>query len=126
MKLTNEFESIRAWANARGIYEKGDVKTQFVKLLEEVGELSKAILNQDADETKDAIGDIVVVLTNLTELCNKDLFATKTHEDLHLVKKRLITTEHGSVKIEDCINSAFKVIESRTGIMHNGTFKKHK
>jgi len=35
MELTNEFEPIRKWARSRGLYEKGNVKTQFVKLQEE-------------------------------------------------------------------------------------------
>ncbi len=68
MQLTNEFEPIRDWAKQRGLYDKGDVKTQFIKLQEEVGELAKAILKEDTHEIIDAIGDIVVVLTNLTQL----------------------------------------------------------
>ena len=51
MKLTNEFNSIREWAEKKGIYEKGDTKTQFLKLIEEVGELGKAILKKDIAET---------------------------------------------------------------------------
>ena len=44
MELTNEFQSIRNWAEAKGIYKKGDPKTQYIKLMEEVGELAQAIL----------------------------------------------------------------------------------
>lgn len=98
MKLTNEFETIRAWALDRGIYLKGDTKTQYLKLLEETGELAKAILSNDQDEFIDAIGDCVVVLTNLAKL--------------------------GGYNIEDCINSAYNVIEKRSGKMINGTFVK--
>ena len=47
MKLKNEFEPIRDWAKDKGIYKKGDIKTQTLKLVEEVGELSKAVLNED-------------------------------------------------------------------------------
>lgn len=100
MKLTNEFQSIRDWAKNKGIYEKGDVKTQFIKLQEESGELAKAILKNDKDEFIDAIGDCVVVLTNLAEL--------------------------NRVKIEDCINSAYNIIKNRIGKMENGTFVKEK
>lgn len=99
MKLTNEFQSIRDWAEQRGIYEKGDVKTQFLKLQEETGELAKSILKSDNTEFIDAIGDCVVVLTNLAALNN--------------------------VTIEECINSAYNVIQSRTGKMINGTFVKN-
>jgi NTP pyrophosphatase (non-canonical NTP hydrolase) len=108
MELKNEFQSIRDWANERGIYKKGDIKTQFVKLSEEVGELAKAILKNDEEEIIDAIGDIVIVLTNLTELA--PLYKGNT------------TIE--KIKIEDCINSAYSVIKNRKGKMNNGTFVK--
>jgi NTP pyrophosphatase (non-canonical NTP hydrolase) len=99
MKLTNEFQSIRDWATQKGIYEKGDAKTQTLKLLEEVGELSKAILNNDNDEIIDAIGDCVVVLTSIAEFNN--------------------------YKIEHCINWSYNVIKKRQGKMINGTFVKN-
>lgn len=98
MQLTNEFEPIREWARERNLYEKGDPKTQCLKLQEEVGELSKSILKNNADEFVDAIGDCVVVLTNLAAL--------------------------NGVQIEYCINSAYKVISQRKGKMENGTFVK--
>jgi NTP pyrophosphatase (non-canonical NTP hydrolase) len=98
MKLINEFEPIREWAEEKGIYEKGDAKTQTLKLVEEAGELSKAILNDDQDEIIDAIGDCVVVLTSIARMRN--------------------------VAIEDCINSAYNVIAKRKGKMINGTFVK--
>lgn len=98
MEQVNQFELIRQWATERGLYEKGDVKTQFVKLQEEIGELAKAILKNDSLEFDDAIGDCVVVLTNLAHL--------------------------GGVTIEDCINKAYNVIAKRTGKMQNGTFVK--
>ena len=68
MELTNEFEPIRQWARERGLYAKGDPKTQALKLVEEMGELAQAILKDDKAEFQDAIGDCVVVLTNLAEL----------------------------------------------------------
>jgi NTP pyrophosphatase (non-canonical NTP hydrolase) len=98
MKLTNEFEPIREWAKDKGIYEKGDPKTQYIKLLEEIGELAQSILKNDSEEFMDAIGDCVVVLTNLAAL--------------------------NDVKIEDCINGSYNVIAKRKGRMVNGTFVK--
>ena len=103
-----EFELIRQWANERGIYENGDVKTQFVKLQEETGELARSIIKKDYDEFVDAIGDCVVVLTNLTELGNKYF------------------EDYGDITIEKCIRSAYDVIAYRTGKMENGTFVKDK
>ena len=92
------FDSIRDWADKRGIYDSGDTKTQFVKLMEEVGELGKAILKDDKDEFVDAIGDCIVVLTNLSHL--------------------------GGFDVEHCISSAYDEISNRTGSMVNGTFVK--
>ena len=92
------FDKIREWADERGLYDKGDTKTQYLKLMEEAGELGRAILKHDEDEFVDAIGDMVVVLTNLAEL--------------------------GGVSIEHCIDEAYKVISKRTGKMQNGTFVK--
>jgi len=92
------FDLIRYWANERGIYEKGNSHTQYVKLQEEAGELAKALLKNDKPEIKDAIGDIVVVLTNLA----------------HLEK----------LTIEECIDAAYKEISNRKGKMVNGTFVK--
>lgn len=92
------FDNIRCWASERGIYNEGDTKTQFSKLVEEVGELAKAILEEDDVEFVDAIGDCVVVLTNLAHL--------------------------GGYTIEECIDAAWTQIASRKGKMINGTFVK--
>ena len=92
------FNRIRQWADERGLYEKGDTKTQYLKLMEEAGELGRALLKDNIEEQIDAIGDMVVVLTNLSELID--------------------------VPIEECIESAYEVISQRTGKMINGTFVK--
>ena len=94
----NIFDCIRDWANERGLYDKGDPKTQYIKLMEETGEIGRAILKEDHDEIIDGIGDAVVVLTNLAELVG--------------------------VPIEECIQSAYNVIAKRKGKMINGTFVK--
>jgi NTP pyrophosphatase (non-canonical NTP hydrolase) len=95
----NIFECIRMWADERGLYDEGDVKTQYIKLMEETGEIGRAILKEDTAELIDGIGDAVVVLTNLAELAG--------------------------VPIEDCIQEAYNVISKRTGKMVNGTFVKN-
>eukprot|EP01043_Picozoa_sp_COSAG02_P068876 COSAG02_NODE_11592_length_1692_cov_36.008934_2_plen_70_part_00 len=66
--------------------------------MEEAGELGRAILKDDNPEFRDAIGDMVVVLTNLAHM--------------------------GGTTIEDCIDEAYDVISKRTGKMVNGTFVK--
>ncbi len=95
---SERFQKIRDWAGERGLYTKGDTKTQFCKLMEEAGELGRAVLKDDNEEFVDAIGDMVVVLTNMAHL--------------------------GGTTIEKCIDTAYEVISKRTGKMVNGTFVK--
>lgn len=98
MQLTNDFDPIREWAHERGIYEKGTVNSQWLKLVEEVEELRYGIETDNKDEIIDAIGDCVVVLTNLAAI--------------------------QGIEIETCINSAYNEIKNRKGKMINGTFVK--
>ena len=97
-KSQKMFNRIRTWAETRGLYKAGDPMVQYVKLQEEAGELAKALLKDDQPEVIDAIGDIVVVLTNLAH--------------------------QRGVYIEECIQTAYEVINKRTGKMINGTFVK--
>ena len=96
--IPDRFDLIRFWAQDKGIYDKGNSHTQYVKLMEEAGELAQALLNKDSYEIKDAIGDMVVVLTNLAVL--------------------------EGMQIENCIDSAYNEIANRKGKMENGTFVK--
>ena len=92
------FDLIRTWAEERGLYNEGDPKTQTLKLMEEAGEICRAVLKKDEPEIIDGIGDCVVVLTNLAHLWD--------------------------TSIEECIEAAYNEIKGRTGKMDNGTFKK--
>ena len=98
VKQLKIFKKIRSWATERGLYVSGDPITQYVKLQEEAGELAQALLKDDQPEVIDAIGDMVVVLTNLAH--------------------------QRGVTIEQCVNDAYKVISKRKGKMINGTFVK--
>ena len=97
-KPGNVFDDIRSWATDKGIYDKGNARTQYLKLMEESGELAEALLKNNEAEIQDAIGDMIVVLTSIAKF--KGMF------------------------IEDCIKSAYDVIAKRTGKMVNGTFVK--
>jgi len=99
MEGMSRFQKIRDWADERGLYDKGDTKTQFCKLMEEAGELGRAVLKDNQAEFVDAIGDMVVVLTNMAML--------------------------GGTSIETCIDAAYDEIKNRKGKMLNGTFVKN-
>ena len=92
------YNKILQWAKEKGILDKGNAKTQLIKLVEEQGELAQAILKDDKEEIKDAVGDMIVVLTNLCYFYD--------------------------LKVEDCIDSAYDVIKNRKGKMINNTFVK--
>lgn len=94
----SRFDLIRLWAEDRDLYHKGDPKTQTLKLMEEAGEICRAVLKKDEEQIIDGIGDCVVVLTNLAHLAG--------------------------TSIEECIDAAYNEIKDRTGKMSNGTFKK--
>ena len=98
VRIISRFDKIRLWAEDRGLYDKGDTKTQTLKLIEEAGEICRAILKNDKEQVIDGIGDCVVVLTNLARL--------------------------SGTSIEHCIDAAYDEIKDRTGKMSNGTFKK--
>lgn len=91
-------ELIRGWAEARNLIKGSDVKSQFVKLIEEAGELANAIAKKNDIEFADAIGDMVVVLT--------------------------IMAAQNGMMIEDCIDNAWQEIKDRKGKMVDGIFVK--
>lgn len=98
MSTFKEFTRIRNWAYDRNLIEGSNNSAQFLKLLEEVGELSHAIQKDNLTEFVDAIGDVVVVLT--------------------------IIAAQRNINIEDCIDHAWLEIKDRKGRMINGCFVK--
>ena len=91
-------ENVVFWAREKGILDKATPITQGLKTLEEVNELLVAIVNDDIEEIKDAIGDIVVTV--------------------------IIQAEMQGMDIEDCLESAYNIIKHRKGKMQNGQFVK--
>lgn len=93
-----EFTRIRVWAEERNLIKGSTNQAQFLKLLEEVGELSHAIQKGDEPEFIDAIGDVIVVLT-------------------------IMAAQRG-IDTEDCLEHAWLQIKDRKGMMVNGVFVK--
>lgn len=92
------FPLIREWAKERNLIKGALPKDQMLKMVEEMGELGKAIGKNDLEQIIDGIGDSVVVLTILAAQYDLD--------------------------IEYCINSAYNEIKDRKGKMVNGIFVK--
>lgn len=94
----NFFELIRSWAEDRNIIEGSNRQAQFVKLIEELGELANGISKGNEHEVKDGIGDAMVVLT--------------------------ILAAQSGLTVEECLAQAWDDIKERKGRMVNGTFVK--
>lgn len=93
-----ELEVIR-WAEARGIIENSDSKTQLLKAVAEMGELADAIIKRDRPAIVDGLGDVLVCLIVVGAL-----------EDLDLTR---------------CLESAYNEIKDRKGYLNkNGVFVK--
>lgn len=89
---------IKGWAEDRNLIEGSNPQAQFVKLIEEAGELAGNIAK--GRDVKDDIGDMFVVLT-------------------------IIAAQNGLCMAE-CVNQAWNDIKDRKGKMIDGVFVKEK
>lgn len=96
--MQTTIDNIREWAEERNLIEGSDPKSQMCKLMEEVGELARAVSKSDCPEVIDGIGDCVVVLTILAE-------------------------QYG-LGFERCVDCAYNEIKDRKGRMVNNVFVK--
>jgi len=90
--------AIQDWAEQKGILKSGTPIKQALKTVEEVTELCNAIIDNDEEEIKDALGDILVTL--------------------------IIQASMQNLELEDCLESAYNIIKDRKGKMINGQFMK--
>lgn len=99
-KDLNDYKDlIIKWASERNLLT-ADPQKQFNKLIEEVGELAEAMLNNDKKELIDAVGDIFVVLT--------------------------IFSEQNKFSITEAIKAAYQEIKDRNGVLINGVYVREK
>lgn len=96
--MIKRFQDVRDWGAMRGI-DGASFQRQYQRVLQEVIEIHDAYNNEDADEVADAIGDTIVTLINLGKTVG-----------LHA---------------EDCLDSAFGVIEHRKGLNFDGDFVRY-
>lgn len=89
-------ESIAGWHHQRNLIDGSTHPAQFLKLIEEVGELAGNLAR--GRDIKDDIGDAIVVLINIAE--------------------------RQGVTIEECLQTAWHDIKDRKGRMVDGVFIK--
>ena len=93
----NTTELIKKWAKDRGI-DKASPEKQFLKVIEEVGELAEGMAKNREEQIKDSIGDVYLVV--------------------------LILSMQLGLDVEMCIYMAYQEIKDRKGKMINGVFVK--
>lgn len=97
MELSQLKSNIEQWSVDRDL-NTADSSRQFLKLIEEVGELASAMARNQEDLIKDSIGDTFVVLT--------------------------ILCQQLGVSFEKSVELAWNEIKDRKGKMVNGVFVK--
>lgn len=90
-------KKIEKWSEEKGLNET-DPRAQFLKVVEEVGEVAAAMARNDRPELIDGIGDVVVTL--------------------------IILAQQYDLGLEHCLAAAWGEIENRTGKMKDGVFIK--
>lgn len=146
MKTLQELQPlIIEWARERNIHLPDCAPKQRLKLIEECGELANAILKNDIEKQKDAIGDIFVVLVILSEQVNDKLdfifcddsdFIEGYYECISVIIECSSFDISRSMDylndvciyldldLADCVNIAWNEIKDRKGTTVNGTFIK--
>lgn len=97
MNIEQLISACTEWSEARLIFKNGKRETQYLKLMEEMGELASNIAKQR--DVRDDIGDCLVVLNNLAVMSGTTL--------------------------EECLGIAYYQIKDRKGYLNgNGVFIK--
>jgi len=89
-------ENIAKWHHERNLVEGSTDQAQYVKLIEEAGELAGNIAR--GKDITDDIGDMIVVLVNIAE--------------------------RNDLTLKECVNQAWNDIKHRKGKMIDGVFVK--
>lgn len=147
MKTLQELQSlILAWADEKNLLNLENAPKQRLKLLEEIGETSGAILKNKPDEIKDGLGDIFVVLIILAEQLKEDIaiddksvFVNSGALEYHVLFGYILQGNNYYFSISylsdicdklgynllECANLAWNEIKDRKGKTVDGTFIKN-
>lgn len=98
LNLIDVEDAVANWHRQRNLIDGSTDQAQFVKLIEEVGELANSINKGNRKGMMDDIGDILVVLINIAE---------RNHMSLY-----------------ECLEFAYADIKDRKGRMVDGVFVK--
>lgn len=96
MMIDEVIYKVGNWHKDRNLIKGSDDKSQVLKLLQELGELSDSVCK--GKDIKDDIGDMLVVMINI---CMRN-----------------------STSLNECLQCAYKDIKDRKGMMVDGVFIK--
>lgn len=150
--LQQLIKNIEQWAEDRNLIEGSTPKKQFIKLMEEFGELCSGVSKNKIDVIKDSIGDCFVVMVILNKQVGKQSrgmeffsFGNPDMSDFtidEIVSDLADYAAHGyerpfpvvlglsniadvyQLNFEDCIRQAYNEIKDRKGRMVDGVFVK--
>jgi hypothetical protein len=102
-------QKVIQWSKDRGIIDNGKPLTQFAKLMSEFSEIFEAKRLNDEEKLIDAIGDVQVVLINLSEMLGGVNFEkTNNFYDLDLLTETICNI--GDMIIKEDKNAALTLI----------------
>lgn len=145
-KLKDLMQKVEAWAEERNLIKFENADKQYLKFLEETGELARALLKNDTFEATDSWGDCLVTVIILAKQLGNPL-STKLYSQeqdfygqvspydfINLLSPTYVAEEiidvinivsksHGYDLVE-CLEVAYNVISKRTGKTIGGVFTK--
>lgn len=138
----NRYERVRQWARDRNLIEGSTPAKQYLKLIEELGEVAGALARGNRDALMDGIGDVAVVLIIMAEMKGLDLegdripiyFANIHFSNLSRTVVAGTTAEsmalleafsvYKGLDFNECLDRAWDDIKDRKGKMIFGVFVK--
>jgi NTP pyrophosphatase (non-canonical NTP hydrolase) len=73
LEITELQKLVVQWAKDKKLIKKENAPKQFMKVVEELGELSSAIIKEDIDKELDGFADVLITIIILAEQRNIDL-----------------------------------------------------
>ena len=148
-KLKDLIVKVEAWAEERNLLKFENAPKQYLKFLEETGELARALLKNDIPEIVDSNGDVLVTIIILAkQLGNKlnvkcaNLNVFKDEEPIslydfvNLVSPNYVAEEiievmdlvvfSNGYDLFECLEVAYNVISKRKGVTKDGIYIKDK
>lgn len=97
MDMNTLVKNVKQWGKEKGI-TKANPRDQYLKVVEETGELGGSLARNDIEGAKDDLGDIMITV--------------------------ILEAETLGLDIEDCLAHAYNEVSGRTGKMVDGIFIK--